>query len=501
MEWLANNESSLSAIAAIIAIVAGVAVVARLFWARIPGVKRPAFLSGWRMIVLIGLATGALLVLLLLATDGPEPSSNVEVARLTQVTGKPSVAVLPLNNLSDDPEQAYLADGIAEDIITLLSRSSNFFVIARNSSFSYRGQSPDIRTVGDELGVRYVVEGSLRKLGDHLRVTVQLIDSSNGQHIWANNYDRLYLDMFSLQNDIANDIAIALGDEIFRAEIARTGEVLPENLDTWGLLMKAQNAYIMYDDKSIATGEQLVREALALEPNYPLALVRLARLQAEKVNDIYGGDPEKDRTVANQLADKAIRLAPSDPLVMQSAGFTYSMTGRLDQSIHLLQRVNELDPYNAETLAWLSFAQTNKRENLPGALQLVEQAILLSPKSPFIYLFEFMRGYTLFELARYAEAEQAQRKSILHNRQYHWPWTGLAAAQAAQGNLEGARQSIGIVLKMYPQISPSDYQNALSFRPDNGSIIIDYIEAAWPVSNADDDKERAQQQSSENVWP
>ncbi|MBL4709378.1 MAG: hypothetical protein JKY48_13155, partial [Flavobacteriales bacterium] len=184
MEWLANNESSLSAIAAIIAIVAGVAVVARLIWSRMPGdVKRPAFLSDWRNVGLVVLGVLALILMAVLAL-GPDSSEQAKDTN-SAATGKPSVAVLPLNNISDDPEQAYLADGIAEDVITLLSRNPRFFVIARNSSFTYRGQAVDIRAVGKELGVRYVVEGSLRKIGERLRVTIQLIDTANGQHLWA----------------------------------------------------------------------------------------------------------------------------------------------------------------------------------------------------------------------------------------------------------------------------------------------------------------------------
>ena len=221
MEWLANNESSLSAIAAIIAIIAGVAVVARLAWTRMPGrlinnVKRPAFLSDWRNIGLIALAGVALILALILSVGNGDPNTS---GALSDISGKPSVAVLALNNISGDPEQEYLADGIAEDVITLLSRNPNFFVIARNSTFSYKGQSPDIRVVGEELGVRYVVEGSLRKIGERVRVTVQLIEAASGQHAWAEKYDRPYLEIFDLQDEITNGIASALGDEIFSIEL------------------------------------------------------------------------------------------------------------------------------------------------------------------------------------------------------------------------------------------------------------------------------------------
>lgn len=486
MEWLANNESSLSAIAAIIAIIAGVAVVARLTWARMPSqvmskVKRPAFLSDWRNVALICLAAFGLLLLGILTLSNGDSSSNGETA--LDIGGKPSVAVLPLNNISGDPEQEYLADGIAEDVITLLSRNPNFFVIARNSTFAYKGQSPDIRTVGEELGVRYVVEGSLRKIGERVRVTVQLIDTSNGQHIWAEKYDRPYAEIFDLQDEITNGIATALGDEIFRAEISRAGEVLPKNLDAWGLLMKAHNAYAMYDGESIVVAEQLLRQALDIEPDYPLALARLARLYAERVIDMYGGDPDNDVVLANQLADKALRLAPSDTLVMQSVGFTYTMTSRLDEGIALLRQVRKLNPNDAETNAWLGVALAWNGQASAEALSFLEQSIVLSPKSPFLELFELFRGQLLFELDRYAEAEQAMRKAILLNRRYHFPWTLLAAIQAAQGNIEQARDSIREVLKMHPNITPDDYRKAFDFTVGKGAEWLPYIETAWPKNH------------------
>jgi len=167
VEWLANNESSLSAIAAIIAIIAGLAVVYRLVWVRVVAKKRPAFLSDWRNIALIAVTFVALLLAVLMATTESDTSQYTDqVATLAKSTGKPSVAVLPLNYISEDQSKAFLADGIAEDVITILSRNPRLLVIARNSSFAYKGQSPDIRTVGEELGVRYVVEGSVQKIGE-----------------------------------------------------------------------------------------------------------------------------------------------------------------------------------------------------------------------------------------------------------------------------------------------------------------------------------------------
>ena len=277
MEWLANNESSLSAIAAIIAIIAGLAVVFRLVWVRMVVGTRPAFLSDWRIIALIVLGSVASLALLLSTSESENQATPDQSEPLAKVEGKPSVAVLPLIYISDDQSQAYFADGIAEDVITLLSRNPRFFVIARNSSFTYRGQAVDVRKVGEELGVRYVVEGSVRKLGERLRVTVQLIDTATGQHIWAEQYDRAFAKIFELQDEITNGIAVALGDEIFQAEMARANTIPTDNLDAWGLVVRGSQAIISWNRESSTEALALFRAALDLDPNYALAKAEVAR--------------------------------------------------------------------------------------------------------------------------------------------------------------------------------------------------------------------------------
>ena len=487
MEWLANNESSLSAIAAIIAIIAGLAVVTRLTWARMPSqlmsqVKRPAFLSDWRNLALIGLVIFGVTLLSILTLSNSS-SSKITATPLPTITGKPSMAVLPLDYIAEDQSKAFIADAIAEDVITLLSRNPHFLVVARNSSFTYRGRSVDIRQVGEELGARYVVEGSVRSIKDRVRVSIQLIEAATGLHVWADQYDRPFQEIFALQDEITNGIAAALGDEIFKAELNRTGQVLPKNLDVWGLVFRAQNAYLMYGEDSSTTAQQLLREALEMEPEYPLALARLARLHAEKVVDMWGGDPESDIENANKLADKALQLAPSDALVMQTAGFTYCQTGRQSQAIDLLRRVTQIDPDNAETLAWLGFVLTSNESTRTEALTLIERSIELSPKAPFLWIFEMFNGLALFHLERYEESEQMFVRSIAQHRGYHFQWIFLAAAQAAQGNTGGATASIHEAIKTHPSATLGDYRVASKLWPDRGVNWMPYVEALWPGEN------------------
>ncbi|RLA38686.1 MAG: hypothetical protein DRQ64_08410, partial [Gammaproteobacteria bacterium] len=379
LNWLASHESSLSAIAALIAIIAGVAVAFRLIWTRMPSqvmsqVKRPAFLSDWRNVGLLGLTALALLLMTILAL-GPDSSEQNEDGNLAG-GGKPSVAVLPLNNISGDPEQSYLADGIAEDIITLLSRNPRFFVIARNSSFTYKGKAVDIRQVGEELGARYVVEGSVRKTGEQLRVTVQLIDTTTGQHIWAEQYDRPFAKIFELQDEITNGIAVALGDQIFTAEIARASGTSTDNLDAWGLVTRARGSLMNYNSDSTMESEQLLREALAADPDYALAQAELAHILCLRAASRFSKHPAEDIAEAYTLTKAAMARAPNDPLVLHDIGFCYSMTGRREEGIRLLEKAIVKQPNNALGLSVLGSALL-RDDQAERALPYLESALQL----------------------------------------------------------------------------------------------------------------------------
>ena len=480
MEWLANNESSLSAIAAIIAIIAGLAVVFRLVWVRMAAGTRPAFLSDWRNIALMAVTLVALLLALLMATNKPDEQQNSgEVARLTQITGKPSVAVLPLNSLSDNPEQAYLADGIAEDVITLLSRNPRFFVIARNSSFTYKGQSVDIRQVGEELGVRYVVEGSVRKIGERLRVTVQLIDTSNGQHLWAEQYDRSFADIFALQDDITNGIASALGDEIWRAEIARASSTATDNLDAWGLVMRATSSFAGFNRLSAVKAKPLLRAALALDPDYALAKAELVRSICWRVVNLFSDNPAKDIAEADRLGQEALQKSPNDPLVLSAVGSCYSVTGRRREAIHLMEKVLSVQPNFAEALSVMGTSLSLNDQ--PGeGLPYLEKASILAPRSPSIYFTETVRALTLNELSRYEEAEQIAKKGLRSYDGFYWTWVQLAQALASQGDIASARQALYDSKNAEPRFSLEYMRAAALVYKNKGKNLLAALESIWP---------------------
>jgi len=482
MEWLANNESSLSAIAAIIAIIAGLAVVFRLVWVRMVDRPRPAFLSDRRNIALICSAAFGLLLLgvLTLGNGDSDPSLDRSLDGPAESTGKPSVAVLALNNISGDPEQEYLADGIAEDVITLLSRNPRFFVIARNSSFTYKGKAVDIRQVGEELGVRYVVEGSVRKIGERLRVTVQLIDTGNGQHLWAEQYDRPFVEIFALQDEITNGVAVALGDEIFSAEISRANSTPTDNLDAWGLVMRANQALITWTDASSMNAVTLFRGALALDPDYAVAKAELARTLCWRALNRFSDNPDQDIAECYELGKQALQTGSNDPVVLFAVGAGYSATGRREEGVRLLEKSVARQPNFALALGALGFALAfDGRSEL--SIPHGEQALLLSPQSPFNWLLETWRSMPLLELGRNKLAEQALENALKSYDGWWWTWLNMAAARAGQGDIEGARRALYNGRKAEPTFSLEQVKETLGLTFKNkGKNVLVNLEPIWP---------------------
>ncbi len=456
-------------------------MIFRLVWVRMVDRERPAFMQDWRSLALISMTIIAMLAVFLLATNQSNtPNTSEQTATQSQLTGKPSVAVLPLNSLSEDPEQGYLADGITEDVITLLSRNPRFFVIARNSTFGYKGKSPDIRTVGKDLGVRYVVEGSLRKMGKRLRVTVQLIDTNNGQHIWAEQYDRPFVEIFDLQDEITNGIAVALGDEIFQAEIARAQSTSTDNLDAWGLVMRANEALTNWNNESSKNATVLFSAALALDPNYALAKAGLARTLCWRASNMWSKNPDEDIAMAYKLSEQALKLAHNDPLVLFGVGACYGATGRPDEAIRLLKKAVTLQPNFAMALGVLGYSYAFNEQPELG-LPYSEKALQLAPQSPYIWLYETWRSVPLLELGRYEEAMQASQNALESYDGWWWTWINLATARAGQGDIEGAKQALYTARKKEALFSLSFTRGVSGIVYKNkGENVLALLEPIWP---------------------
>ena len=293
-------------------------------------------------------------------TNGHTPTAHLAGPTLEEIDGRPrslalpdrpAIAVLPFLNMSSDPEQEYFADGITEDIITALSRLRLFFVIARNSSFVYKGTAVNIKEVANELGVGYVVEGSVRKVSDRVRITVQLNDVTTGSHIWAERFDRALADVFAVQDEITERIVGVIHPSLLLAEIERTKRKRPESLDAYESILRAY-PYIWAFDPTVNTTALIhLKRAVEIETNYPLALSLAAWCQARQV--IYNWTPALDeaKTEALRFAKRAGDMNSDDPMVLTALCAAHSVIGDLEIAAALIEKALALDPNSA--MAWI----------------------------------------------------------------------------------------------------------------------------------------------------
>ena len=297
---------------------------------------------------------------------------------------KPSIAVLPFTNMSGDPDQEFFVDGITEDIITELSRFHDLFVIARNSTFSYKGKSPDIRQVGRELGVRYVLEGSVRKAGNRVRVTAQLIEASTGSHLWAERYDRVLEDVFALQEDLTRGIAGAVAPTTMRTDLARAARMASTDLQAYGLAQKSvllmvrdgyRSAQLHHDEAAA-----LAREALARDQDCVLAMVALAQCHWARAFFSIGPYDESLR-LGLDMCDRALTLDANDHTIHQMKGVLLHGRRDFDQALISLRRAHAINPNDASTLFALGVVEGCVGETETGIAHLLE-SLRRDPASP-----------------------------------------------------------------------------------------------------------------------
>ena len=329
----------------------------------------------------------------------------------------PSVAVLPFVNLSDDPQQAYFADAITQDITTELSRFKSLFVIARNSAFTYKGRAVDVRTVAKELGVRYVVEGSVRRSGQRVRVMVQLIDASSGIHLWAEKYERVLEDMFDLQEEVTQSIVGAMAPQIHATEQTLARRLRPGNLSAHDLAMRANansNDAHRRNDRPlwhIALAE--ARQALALDPDNVLALVVTAELQARNVTIPQFTDSDLRAAWKEGMTSgtRAIDLDPTGSPAYTWMGLLQSVAGRYAEALASAQRGVEINPNDAN--AWSNLSVVELWVGLPEqSLLHDQQAVRRSPRDPNFYLFNSCRALACFALKNHADGLVHAQSSV-----------------------------------------------------------------------------------------
>jgi len=268
-------------------------------------------------------------------------ATAIEAATLTKplpLPDKPSIAVLPFDNMSDNHDQEYFSDGISEDLTTALSRFDGLFVIARNSAFTYKGEAVDVKRVGRELGVRYVLEGSVRRASDRVRINAQLVDAETNRHVWAQRYDRKIDDIFELQDDIVASIAATVGPEIKFAEIERARGKRPDTLDAWDHYLRALAAYHRITKDDVAAAIADLEKAIKIEPEFANAYALLSLCHAHIGARGWVRPARSAFEESRRFAEEATRLAPSSPEANQAFAMVLAMTGEAEEAIRVAQR-------------------------------------------------------------------------------------------------------------------------------------------------------------------
>jgi TolB-like protein/Flp pilus assembly protein TadD len=380
---------------------------------------------------------------------GPVPSAAPERPALP-LPDKPSIAVLPFANMSGDPEQEYFADGMVEDITTALSKLRWFFVIARNSAFVYKGRAVDVKQVGRELGVRYVLEGSVRRGGSRLRITAQLVDAVTGNHVWAERYDRDLADIFAVQDEITEHVVAAIEPELYAAEYLRSQRKPPQSLDAWECITRA----LAYVGQSTRAGgeeaEALCRRAIAIAPDYGQAhsLLAWVILRRTGVSQVAAVLPE-----ATAEARTALHLDERDPWAHIVQGVVLFRMRRHEEAERSYRRALECNPNSALAHAALGYALAaqGKYEEAIGS---AERALRLSPgnslaEAQAAHVIVFAR----FGTSEYAVSETAAREMLQRYSEYLPAHYVLISASAMQRKLDAAATALADVLRLQPDFS------------------------------------------------
>ena len=323
-------------------------------------------------------------------TMPPEQARN-EPRPALLLPNRPVIAVLPFNNMSGDPEQEYFSDGISEDIITALSKLRWFFVISRNSSFTYKGKSVHMKQVADELGARYVVEGSVRKSGDRVRITAQLNDVATGSHVWAEHYDRDLTDVFAVQDEITEAIVAAIEPQLYVAENFHSRRKAPNSLDAWDLVMRALSHYWRITPQDNVAAQALLEKATAIDPNYGQALGVLATSHMFGVH-MGWADIATAAPISERAALAAILADSEDPWAHNALGSVYFSTRRLDNSLAEFELALQLNPNFSLALGYFGLALCYCGR-WQEASEAAQRALRLSPRDPFSAIYYGVAAY------------------------------------------------------------------------------------------------------------
>jgi adenylate cyclase len=408
----------------------------------------------WVMLVgIIGIALGTIWIVYL----NPAPIASLDRMKYP-LPDNPSIAVLPFTNMSGDPKQEFLSDGITESIITALSNVPRLFVIARNSTFTYKGKSVKVKQVSEDLGVRYVLEGSVQRSGDRIRINAQMVDALTGHHLWAEKYDRDLKDFFALQDEITMKIVTGLRVKLTAGEMAHLMAKGAKNIDAHLKFLQALELHTTKEGNVQA--RKILEEAIALDPGYSRLYTALAGTYS---NDVWYGttdSPEQSLARAYELAQKAISLDDKNSAAYGVLGWIYGMKKQYDQAIAECERAVSLSPNSAEAFEWLGTILTwaGRAEE---AVKYLEHAIRLNPL-PSTSTLNFL-AVAYRDSGQYEKAIETSKKALRQQPSYQFPYIHITISYIRLGREKEARAAAAELLKVNPKFSLERYAKVLPF--------------------------------------
>ena len=385
---------------------------------------------------------------------------NMRSTATAALSDKPSIAVLPFTNLSGDPEQEYFSDGITEDLLTDLSKLSGLFVISRNSVFLYKGKAVKPAQIGQELGTRYMLEGSVRKAANRVRITAQLIDTATGYHLWAERYDRELEDIFAVQDEVTQKIVTALQVKLTEGERGRIGRPQTTNLEAYEYFLRGLEAFARRTPDMNTLAKQMFDQAITLDPSFAAAYARLGRAYMIEWSFQWSDDPHLPERAA-ALARQAISLDSTLPGAYQTLAYVHLLQKEFDQAVVEARRAVVLDPNDADACITLGEVLSCAGEP-QEAIRLIEKALQLDPHYPPSYLFALGQAYYLLE--RYEEAIVAYKRLLTRNPNHTRSYLFLALLSYEVGRKEEAQAALQTFLQQNPTYSLERWKSVIPYK-------------------------------------
>jgi adenylate cyclase len=405
-----------------------------------------------------------------------EPASVDKTSEPIEKTDKPSIAVLPFVNLSAEPEQEYFSDGITEEIITGLSKVPSVFVIARNSSFTYKGKPIKVQQVSKELGVRYVLEGSVRKSGERVRVTAQLINATTGHHLWAERYDRDLKDIFAIQDEITMKIMLAIQVKLTEGDHARVFGKGTYNLEAYMKFLKGLEHYRIGGSERNLLAIRAFEEAIAIDPEYAIAYRFLAGAHHVKLYYQQSKSPKQTLTLVKELTQKAISLDDTLAEAHSYLGVCYAIVGEYEKGVDEAERAVELSPNSADVYLILG-AVLSIADRLEEAKTMIKKALSLNPIPPSRYFYQL--GWAYQNCNQFEEAVSEYEKSLKLNPDYLLPYIGLSIAYTMLQRKKDALAAAAEVLRLNPKFSLNYWESILPLKnQETKKSIVDALRKA-----------------------